>query len=111
MSERFSNEEARNAVGAEVEALRSITNVPAGTHGMIVGARRSLRGEWMVRVKWNLPPKKSEIWAQVFDFSINIRGKHNRRFLVSLRAILVRRPKGSHKNRPHNFGVRAGTPL
>lgn len=59
-------------MGTEVEALLSAVDVPVGTRGRVVGARRSVLGEWMLRVRWDLPPKKSEIWAQVFDFSINV---------------------------------------
>lgn len=72
MNEGFSKLEARSAVGTEVEALLSRPEVPAGTRGRIVGARKRFCGEWQLRVKWDLPAKRSEIWAQLFDFSINV---------------------------------------
>jgi hypothetical protein len=70
--EGLSETEARNCVDLEVETLTAIGSVPQGTRGRVVKARRAGAMGWVVRVEWDLPPRRSEVMAQLGEFSFNL---------------------------------------
>jgi hypothetical protein len=78
MNACFSEFEARDQLGAEVEAAADLPDVPRGTRGRVVGAHARRARGWTVQVKWDLPDKRSEIFAQIFDFSFNLPWKTRR---------------------------------
>ncbi len=68
----FTDTEARSHVGFGVETVTNLPDVPLGTRGRVVDASRAGVRGWVVRVEWDLPPKRSEILAQFGEFSFNL---------------------------------------
>lgn len=72
MHASFTDTEARSYVGSGVETLTNLPQVPLGTRGRVVGAKHAGSRGWVVRVDWDLPPRRSEMLAQVGEFSFNL---------------------------------------
>jgi len=68
----FSESEARSQIGTEVLTVEKLPEVPIGTHGRVVDAVQGGARGWLLRIEWALPPKRSEILAQVGELSVNI---------------------------------------
>ncbi len=72
MNESFSESEARHQVGLTVKTVIELPDVPMGTRGTVVSVHPSGSHGWTVDVQWDLPPRRTEIFAQLFDFSFNL---------------------------------------
>ena len=68
----YSESEARSQVGAEVVTVADLPEVPVRTSGRVVGAHEGGVRGWLVCVKWDLPPRRSEVLAQFCDLSFNL---------------------------------------
>lgn len=72
MNACYSESDALNHVGARVVTVTDLPEVPAGTHGRVVRTGRSAARGWTLRIRWDLPPKRTVIFAQLGDFSFNL---------------------------------------
>jgi hypothetical protein len=68
----FTDIEARSHVGDVVETVTNLHPVPLGTRGRVVGADPAGAHGWIVRVEWDLPPRRSSMLAQFGEFSFNL---------------------------------------
>jgi hypothetical protein len=78
MNAVYSESEARSQVGTEVVTVADLPDIPKGTRGRIIDTVDDRGRGWILRVQWDLPPKRSEVMAQVMDISFNIPWKIKR---------------------------------
>ena len=73
----FDQNEAKQKIGQNVEALYDFPSVPTGSTGTVMKAKSFNDKNWIVHVKWNIPRKSSLVLSQLGDFSFNFikRGK------------------------------------
>ena len=72
MSAYFTKQEAEAMVGSRFTTVSALPSVPIGTHGEVVDCVMDKTRGWLVSVRWDLPPKRSELMAQLGDLSFNI---------------------------------------
>ena len=72
MNPWFSESEARGLVGAGFVTVADLPEIPAHTRGRVVRAQEGGVRGWLLCIKWDLPPKQSEVLAQLCDFSFNL---------------------------------------
>ncbi len=73
-AKHFTRREAKERVGTHVQALADCRSVRKGTLGVVTKAR-ARRGEWGVRVEWDVPTKSSVIDLMVGDASLHLHRK------------------------------------
>ena len=78
MNACFSQSEAQAQIGSEIVTVAAFPEIPIGTRGRVVDAGEGGVRGWVVRVQWDLPPKRSEMLALVGDISFNIPWKTKR---------------------------------
>lgn len=78
MNACFSQSEAQAQIGAEVVTVADLPEIPLGTRGRVVDAGEDGVRGWVVRVQWDLPPKRSWILALVGDLCFNLPWKTKR---------------------------------
>jgi len=79
MNAYYSESEARTQIGAEFVAMTDLPDIPAGTRGRVQDVVEDGARGWIVRVRWDLPPKRTELLAQVGELSFNVPWREKRR--------------------------------
>ena len=68
----FTRSEAKNSMGREFVTVADLPDVPRGTRGKVVDTQwDGVRGG-VLRIRWDLPKKRSEVMALLGDLSFNI---------------------------------------
>ena len=74
----YSESEARAQIGAEFVTMADLPEIPVGTRARVTDVVEHGARGWIVRVRWDLPQKRSELLAQIGDLSFNVPWREKR---------------------------------
>ncbi|MBI1175821.1 hypothetical protein GC207_00120 [bacterium] len=72
MNQTYSASATLSRVGTHVVTLSELPGIPVGTNGRVVRVHRSDGRGGKLGVRWELPRKRTTVFAQVGEFSFNI---------------------------------------